>query len=471
MGIQSIFNIAQSSLQAQQLGTEVTGENIANVNTPGYSRQRVMLETADTSNASGFPLGNGVKVAQIQRSYDSFLQSQITNGNSTNGQTSTRLTFMQRIEPLFNELTADGLGASLDNFFKSWQDLASNPQGTPQRQAVLAQGQILVDNFHQVNAFLNNAKTDADKSLVGITSDLTANLKDIASLNDQIKEIEVSGGNANELRDKRDTSVQDLAKLAGIRYMEQSDGTLTVTASSGEMLVSGNQSATVATQVNSTTGLNDIMLTPSGSSTPLNVTTTIGGPGNTLGSLGGTLNVRDNLLPDKLAKVDELAYNLATTLNAVHSAGYGLNGSTGNDFFTPAGPVTGYSLAVKLNISDINDIAAADAPGATGNNIKASQIAAIQDQNIPTSLGNTTLGSFYNALAGNVGLEVQRAQQSNQQSEDLVNQLNNLRDSSAGVSLDEEMTNLIKYQKAFAGAAKLITTATDMMDTILGLVR
>src|SRR6266571_3093115 len=182
MGIQSIFNIAQSSLRSMQLGTEVTGENIANVNTPGYSRQRAMLETTETSLASGFPLGNGVKVAQIQRSYDSFLQSQITNGNSTNGQTSTRLNFMQRIEPLFNELTADGLGASLDNFFKSWQDLASNPQGTPQRQAVLAQGEILVDNFHQVNAYLNNAKTDADKSLVGITSDLTANLKDIASL-------------------------------------------------------------------------------------------------------------------------------------------------------------------------------------------------------------------------------------------------------------------------------------------------
>ncbi len=471
MGIQSIFNIAQSSLRAQQLGTEVTGENVANVNTPGYSRQRVMLETADTTIASGFPLGNGVKVAQIQRSYDSFLQSQITNGNSTNGQTSTRLTFMQRIEPLFNELTADGLGASLDNFFKSWQDLASNPQGTPQRQAVLAQGQILVDNFHQVNAFLNNAKTDADKSLVGITSNINSNLKEIASLNDQIKELEVSGGNANELRDKRDMSVQGLAKLTGIRYMEQSDGTLTVTASSGEMLVSGNQSATMATQVNSTTGLNDIMLTPYGSSTPLNVTATIGGPGNTLGTLGGTLNVRDNLVPDKLAKVDELAYNLATTLNAVHSAGYGLNGSTGNAFFSPAGPVTGYSLAIKLNISDINDIAAADAPGAAGNNINASQLAAIQDQNIPSSLGTTTLGSFYNALAGNVGLEVQRAQQSNQQSEDLVNQLNNLRDSSAGVSLDEEMTNLIKYQKAFAGAAKLITTASDMMDTVLGLVR
>ncbi len=471
MGIQSIFNIAQSSLRSQQLGTEVTGENIANVNTPGYSRQRVMLENSETSLASGFPLGNGVKVAQIQRSYDSFLQSQITNGNSTNGQTSTRLNFMQRIEPLFNELTADGLGASLDNFFKSWQDLASNPQGTAQRQAVLAQGEILVDNFHQVNAFLNNTKTDADKSLVGITSDLTANLKDIASLNDQIKEIEVSGGNANELRDKRDVSVQDLAKLTGIRYMEQTDGTLTVTASSGEMLVSGNQSATVFTQVNSTTGLNDIMMTPHGGSTPLNITATIGGPGNTLGSLGGTLNVRDNLVPDKIAKVDELAYNLATTLNTVHSAGYGLNGSTGNDFFTPGGPVTGYSLAIKLNISDINDIAAADTAGAAGNNINASLLAAIQNQNMPTSLGTTTLGSFYNALAGNVGLEVQRAQQSNQQSQDLVNQLNNLRDSSSGVSLDEEMTNLIKYQKAFAGAAKLITTATDMMDTVLGLVR
>jgi len=471
MGIQGIFNIAQSGLRAQQLSIEVTGENVANVNTPGYSRQRTLLESAETSLATGFPLGNGVKVAAIQRSYDSFLQTQIINENSTYGQTQTRQTFMQRLEPLFNDLTNAGLGTSLEDFFKSWQDLASNPQGTPQRQAVLARGQMLVDNFHQVNAYLNNMKTDADRSLVGLSSDVNDKASGIAALNEEIKLTEVNGGNANELRDKRDLLVQDLSELAGVRYTEQTDGTISISLASGQMLVSGNQAAKLTAEVNGATGLHDLMLTPYGSSTPVNVTASIGGSGNTLGKIGGTLNVRDNLIPDKLAKVDELAFNLATTLNASHSTGFGLTGSTGLAFFNPAGPVTGYSLAINLNLTDINDIAAADAPGGAGNNKNALTLAGIRDQQLPSSLGLTTLGSFYNALAGDVGLEVQKAERSNQSSEALVSQLLNLRESTSGVSLDEELTNLIKYQKAFAGTAKLINTATEMMDTVLGLVR
>lgn len=470
MGIQSIFNIAQSGLKTQQIGMEVTGENIANVNTPGYSRQTAILQTARTTLANGFPLGSGVEVAEIQRSYDSFLQTQITTENSTYGQTQTRQTFVQRIEPLFNEITADGLGKSLEEFLQTWNDLSLNPQGVAERQNILARAQILTDNFHQVNTFLNNARSDANKSLVGLTSDVNDKISAIASLNEQIKDIEVLGGKANELRDQRDTLVQDLSKVVGIRYSEESDGTFTVTLASSVMLVAGNKASTIGTRVNAGTGLNDIIVTPYGSSVPLDVTSNIGGPGNTLGQIGGTLNIRDDLIPEKLAKVDELAFNLATALNGMHSAGFGLNGSTGNNFFTP-GVMAGYSLAIQLNISDVNDIAAADVTGQAGNNKNALSIAGLRNQNIPSSFGSTTLVGFYNALAGDVGLEVQRAERSNQRSELLVKQLGNLRESTSGVSLDEELTNLVKYQKAFAGTAKLITTATEMMDTVLGLIR
>lgn len=470
MGIQSIFTIAQSGLKTQQLGIEVTGENIANVNTPGYSRQRAILQTAVTTLERGFPLGSGVEVAEIQRSYDSFLQTQITTENSTYGQAQTRQTFVRRIEPLFNEITADGLGKSLEEFLQSWNDLAVNPQGTAQRQNVLGRAAILVDHFHQVNAFLNNARNDANKSLVGLTSDVNDKIHAIAGLNEEIKDIEVLGGRANELRDKRDTLVQDLSKLVGIRYSEEKDGTLTVTLASSVMLVAGNKASTVSTRVNAGTGLNDVIVTPYGSPTPLDVTSTIGGPDNSLGEIGGTLNIRDNLIPDKLAKVDELAFNLAATLNAAHSSGFGLNGSTGNNFFLP-GVMAGYSLAIQVNITDTNDIAAADTAGQAGNNINALKIADIKNQSIPSSFGPTTLTGFYNALAGDVGLEVQRAERSNERSEILVKQLYNLRESVSGVSLDKELTNLVKYQKAFAGTAKLINTATEMLDTVLGLVR
>jgi flagellar hook-associated protein 1 FlgK len=470
MGITNIFNIAQSGLRTQQLGLEVTGENIANVNTPGYSRQRALLETKETVLSSGFPLGSGVDVAQIERSYDSFLQTQITTENSTFGQTSTLQTFVQRIEPIFNEITSDGLGKSLDDFLTSWNNLSLNPQGTAQRQTVLARAQILADNFHQVNTFLNNARTDANKSLVGLTSDINDKIHSIADLNDQIRQIEVTGGNANELRDQRDTVLQELSKVAGIRYLEENDGTMTVTLMSSQVLVLGDKASTVSTRVNATTGLNDIMVTPFGGGAPMDVTSSIGGPNNSLGQIGGTLNVRDTLIPDKLAKVDELAYNLATALNALHTTGFGLTGSTGNNFFTP-GAMTGYSLAINVNITSINDVAASATAGLAGDNTMALSIAALRDQNMATTFGTTTLTGFYNALAGDVGIEVQRAERSYARSESLINQLNTLRESTSGVSLDEELMNLAKYQKAYAGTAKLVNAATEMMDIVLGLIR
>lgn len=498
MGINNLFNVAASGINASRLAIEVTSENIANVNTQGYSRQRAIFETAPTMLANGFPLGTGVKLAAVERSYDGLLQQQIVNGNSSYGKNSTMNTALQQVEPSFNEVAANGLGQSFEDFFDSWHDLSVNPQGTAERQALLARSQVLVDNFHQLNGSLNNVISNADNTLVGITNDISDKAKNIASLNFQIQTTEQLGGNANELRDQRDYLLQELGTKVGITATEQADGTVTVTLPSnagggGETLVSGNQYATVYTDNAGGTTLNNIFITAVGNPPPAtnpavdtNVTATIGGPNdvtkaadNSLGEIGGTLQIRDTIVGGPggyLARLDEMANQLVTTVNAQHTAGYDLSGTAGGNFFTGTD-----SASITLNITDASTIAAggpnpAPVPVDKGNNANALALADLKtDNSIAFTVNGTTttatFGSYYNSFVSSIGTDVQSAKNATAQDVSFLKQLNTLRESKSGVSLDEELTNLVKYQRAFEASSKVINTATDMMDTLINLVR
>ncbi len=505
MGVNDIFNIGASGIAAYRLGVEVTSENMTNVNTPGYSRQVTIFETGNTTTSRGFALGSGVNVAAVQRSYDSLLQRQIVDGNSSYQQALTRQKSMEQVEPLFNELTTNGIGNAVQKFFGAWQDLSINPSGAPERQSLMARAQILVDAFRRTNASLQNVRSFADNSLTGITADISDKAKNIASLNQQILVTERQGVNANELRDQRDLLVQQLGQKMGISYTENTDGTVTVrlpttSAGGGQTLVDHGQYATVYADNAGGTTLNNIYITAIGTPPPATnpavdtmVTATIGGPNdptkapdNSLGQIGGVLYVRNTLVPGVLANVDELAYNLSNQVNTQHAAGFGLNSATGNNFFTPAAPgplpaapaaFANYSANIDINNTlktNLDAIAAANVDPAVGgraNNKVALAIAGLQSTPVSFTSGSSTLGSYYNALVSTVGVKKQDAVNVATHGESYLRQLNSLRESNSGVSLDEELTNLVKYQKAFEGSSRLISTATQMMDTILGLVR
>lgn len=477
MSVNSLFNIATTGLTAARVAIEVTGENIANVNTPGYSRQRSIFETGPVNTANGFPLGTGVRIDEVQRNHDDLLQLQLVKGNSAYGESSAKETALNQIEPSFNELTSDGLGMAVENFFNSWQDLSTNPQGTPERQTVLARAKSLTDTFHQMNTSLQDARTNADTSLVGLTADITDKAKNIASLNNQILQTERLGGNANELRDQRDYLLQGLATDVGITYAEQADGTITVQLPGGQNLVQGSSYGTLATQVNSGTSLNDIMFTPIGGGAAVNVTSTVGGTNNSLGKIGGTLQVRDTILPGYISRLDEMANQLVTTVNAQHSSGYGLDG-TQNNFFDPAHTT---SADISLNSAlTTNKIAAAaqdptSALSGPGDNVNALAIAGIKSRTISFNIGgnitNASFSSYYDSFVSSVGVDTRNSKNEADLNNSFLKQLNSLRESNSGVSLDEELTNLVKYQRAYEASAKMINAASDMLDTVLGLVR
>lgn len=492
MSISAIFNSATSSLTAQRIALDVTGENISNVNTEGYSRQRVIMETAPTTTHNGFPLGGGVNVASVQRIYDNVINKQIVDGSTLQSNNESKLSVLQQIEPYLNELSGNSIGDALQGLSDSWQSLSLNPAGISERQTVLGKAQILADTFHQVGDGIVNAQSFADQSLTSVATDVTSKAAEIADLNIQIHSTEQASGNANELRDRRDLLVLQISKQVGITYAEQPDGTMSVNLLGGESLVSGNKYATLYTNaVGPSVTTNEIRITAVGSppaaanpATDSNVTSTIGGSNNSKGEIGGFLYARDTALPAYLAKLDELAYNVAYQVNTQHAAGWTLNNAPGGNLFSPATPdappapaatYAGYSSIIGVAITNTNDIAAADTnplTGGVGNNKNALLLAGLANTQISFSGGvMSTTANFYNSMVAGIGVDVQSSKNLTAQNEAFVKQLTTLRDSNSGVSLDEELTNLIKYQKAFEGASKVVSTASQMLDTVLNMIR
>lgn len=465
MGLSAVLQIGTTGMRVYQVATEVASENIANVNTPGYSRQRIVLETAEASTHNGFPLGSGVNVAAVERYYDALLQKQLVNASTTSGYDSKKSEVLQQIEPIFNEVALDGLGAAISDYFSSWQDLSVNPSGNAERQAVLNQGQVLADQFHYAANTVSDAITTQNESLQPLTDEMNNMLSDIARLNGQIKLTELVSGNANEMRDQRDYLVRQLSEKLAVSFTENSDGSTDVsyTDTTGTYsLVSGSFAGSFSL-VNSGTTLPDgsarlsVQVTPAGGGAAATIAPTTG-------ELGATLAMRDTTLQGYLDEVDTLAFNMINQVNAVHIAGYGLD-STQNNFFTPVAVSTGAAENMALAFTDINKVAAAQGPLpiATGDNRNALALATLNRTN--------GYSDDYNKLVAQVGLDVQNAATVVTQDEAFMKQLTTLRDSNSGVSLDEELTDLMKYQRSYQACAKLITTAGDMLDIAVNLVR
>ena len=489
MSLNSVLEIGKSGLNIYQMATEVTSQNIANVNTPGYSRQQVLLETAPPTTANGFPLGTGVRIASITRSYDALLQQQLVNAQTTQGYDTTKSDVLQQIEPSFNEVTNDGLGAAISNFFGAWQDLTLNPSGQAERQSVLTNAQILTDNFHSISKTLNDTITSQNNAIVPLTDSINATLTNIAQLNSQIKTTQMVSGNANELKDQRDQLIQNLSQQMGIKYTENSDGTTDVYVTDNSAsptkdyyLVKGsvagsvnadttNPNKTVVTMTDATNnGTTSNAMDPT-AATPFYTSDTSGG------QLWATLKLRDVTIPNYLTQLNTLASTIATTVNTKQLAGSDLNGSapppggppTTAAFFDPT-KLTAATIAINPALTSTSQIAAAANGATTGDNTNALAIADLQNQ-LTMSGNTTTFNSYYDSLVSSVGLDVQSSKNTVAQDNAFTQQLTTLQQSNSGVSLDEELTNLVKYQRSYQASAKLITTATDMMDTVIGLIQ
>lgn len=465
MSIISTLSVAAQALKANQLAIQTTGHNLANVSTPGYSRQRVELVSAYPSFEGGVFLGRGVDVAGIQRIVDRFAEAKLLTVNAQFGYAEAESRALARLEDSFP--LGGGVDTALSAFFGALSDLANNPSGFAERVSLLGKANALAQNLAQTRQSISADQQNIDGDLTSALQRVNTIVESIAKLNPQIALTEAGGAIANDFRDQRQTLLQELAQLTGATAREETNGELTVTLG-GLLLVGGNRHASLNGDSLNSAGLHDITY-QSADGAAFNATALFN-----QGKIGALLNFRDVRLPDTLARLDQLAKTMVDEVNAQHALGFDLSGTAGGDFFAPMSTLAGAAANVRVADSLKADprliAAAATATTVPGDNRNVLALLNLQSAAFP-SLGGVTLQDSYLSMVGDVGATSESAQARHDFQQSLLSQAQARRESVSGVNSDEEMTKLIQFQRAFESASLLVRTADEMYQTIIEMVR
>lgn len=454
MSLQSMLSIARSALFTHQRAMDVTSHNIANVNTPGYSRQRLVLTPATPLVEPLYTIGRGVDAVALQRSRDTFYDAAYRRDNGMLGFATGKRDYLSQIESSLNEPSDSGISASIDGLFRSLSDLSGDPANHTNRELVVSAASRLVNQMHALDAQLGRIQQEALDHLNVQTSDINSLTTRIADLNNKIQ---ASGGpqhSVPDLMDQRDALVDELSQKIGVRVLDRGDGTIGVIAGD-TLLVDGAQHTDVSvTTVGSGWGI-----APANGGAPIDPQS---------GTVKALLEVTQTHLPAVKARLDSLANALVTEFNAIHSTGYTLNGTSGVNFFDPTKTTAG-SIQLSAQLQASSDNIAASANNATGNGGIAARLAALASTGVG-SLGGRTFREHYVVLAADIGLDVRNAEADITAEQTLVDRAEQSRESVSGVNVDEEMISLIAQQQAYQAAARLVSVADSMMQDMLGML-
>lgn len=473
LGLFGTLNLAAQSMQTQMTGVEVTGQNLANVNTAGYTRQTVDIQTSPDIMTGIGPEGTGAEAASIQQAVDTLLNGQIQGQQSVNGYWNAQQSSLQSVQDSLDEFlsgsasssssssssnttTSSGLSTLLDNFFNDFQSLATSPTSIPARQTLISDAQTLASAFNQINSQLNQETQSLNSSLSNDVDSANSLISSIAGLNQEISTAQSSGGNANDLLDERQQDLNNLAQLADIKTTNDANGSIDISID-GSTFVSGTQVVNTLQTYNPGNGNLLVVSSATGATVPF---------ANLGGSMQGIMDARDGTLATLQSSVNALASSLITQVNSLYSTGYSLAGATGANLFSGSNAAT-----IGVNSSLINDPSSLQASGsatASGDNTIALEIAELADAS-QSGLQNQTFSGYYGQTVGNFGDALQTAnnQVSNQTA--VMNMLTTQQSSISGVSIDQEMTNLLGFQQAYEASAELVTTINQMMGDTLGI--
>lgn len=344
IGLSSLFDIARSALVTSQQALTVTGHNVANVNTPGYSRQEVVVSERPPLNGQPGMAGTGVQATTIRRYTDQFVNRQLTVAQQNFGRLSVAREELFRLQNLFGDSNNQGLAARLNDFFQGLQDVSTNPGELTARSVLLANARQLAATVNQTAADLYSARQSLDFQIRQTVGEINSLSAQIAELNSKIVTAEVSGQNANDLRDQRDLALHELAARIDVTTVESATGAVSVFAARGQVLVeSGTVRQLDAVEDPENDGLVAVGYSLGGTR-PLSINGLISN-----GRLRSLLDLRDVTVRDLQRSFDRIAATLANAVNQIHRQGYGLDGSTGRDFFTAPAVMT---RAVTSNRGD-----------------------------------------------------------------------------------------------------------------------
>lgn len=482
------MNAAISGLMSAQRALDVASHNIANANTEGYSRQTATMTTTLPMGANSLHMswggvgqvGTGVTVQSIARVRDQFIDRQVRGETSPLGEATITADTMKQVEDIFNEPSDNSLNTLMGRFWDAWQELANNPENAATRLNLREVSVNMASTFQEINNKLTTLRQDVNDRIETTVNDINSSTRQIAQLNLQIKAALAGGQNPNDLQDQRDLLIEKLSEKVEINVNTTSNGAVNVYVN-GQPLVNENHSFDLLAVRQGSLGFVQVQYGP----TSANVN--ISG-----GSLKGLIDARDVTLSDTdprgfITQLNTLANGMATQVNQLHKNGYALDGTTTLPFFEefngpPPKPIDASNIQVNAAILADNTnppgynliAAASNDPGSlnggVGDSGQALSIAQLRNKKL-MSAGQYTYDDFYKGILVSVGVQGQEASRKQSTQDTLVAAVKARRDETSGVSTDEEMANVIKFQKAYAASARVLTTIDQMLDTLINIGR
>lgn len=430
--------LASRALQAMQTAMNTTGHNLANVNTPGYSRQRVNLATTEPQVIEGVRtlfMGSGVRVESIQRIRDMFLDARVASTNSEYQRLDTLYNRLTQVEDLFSEPTDAGLSRQITAFFNAFQELSTNPENVGVRANVYHQVEGMARTFRQLASRLDEMLMEMEQRIQATASEIEAIAKSIADLNVKIRYNKALGTMPNDLLDKRTNLIEKLSEYIGVRATEMPDGTVRV--SLGEFVLVEEERSH-----NLPEGIDYAQKAFVDATNRAQVSG---------GSVRGLMDAMEYVRMYR-ARLDNLAGALVNAVNAIHETGYGLDGNTGYRLMEGTDALT---IHVSADVEDINHIAAATT-NAPGDGSKALELARLRQPPL-AELDNKTIPDYYSALVAELGEQTRSASIGQENQKVILQNLQAEREAVSGVNIDEEMANLLRYQRSYQAAAHLVS--------------
>jgi flagellar hook-associated protein 1 FlgK len=442
---------ANSGLAAAEFGLNVTGQNIANLNTEGYVRRTVGLAEVPPGS------GGGVQITGARGLRDALLEARIRQQFPGEEQQGAIATSLSAIEASLGA-PGESIDGSLSKFFSAFASLAQDPSSAIARDGVVEQGQQLARAFNGMAGGLVDARRSTDAQIRAGVLQINDLASQIAALNTSIGN--ASGGDADAMRDQLGMALKALSGLADVQVLQRPDGGADVSIGTGRALVVGGN--TYALGIGSA-GISGMATLTSGG---VDITSEI-----KRGQIGGLLQVRDTLVPDYQNRLDQLAFGVAQQVNSLHTAGFDASGNTGQLFFTSLTSTSGAAAALTVDptLAGNSALVAASTTGTAGDNQTAKGIANLADARVMAG-GTASLSDVWGQLVYRVGSDSQLAQTRQASGQQMVDQITKLRDQVSGVSLDEEAAAMLKFQRAYQANAKLFMSADSMMTTLMAMV-
>ena len=452
MGLSRIFDISRRSLATYQKAMDVTSHNVANASNENYSRQRVSFTAENPEIGANFIWGSGVKIDEVQRVRSTLIDSQLRTayGNANGNEQQSEL--LSQIEQVFSEPSELGISNMMTQFFNSWNELAVSPNSMALRYNVLQKSQQLTDRIQVVYDNLNTVSYDSMRNFTDKVNSVNTILKQIKELNVQVVNSSIIGVSASDVMDQRDALIDDLSKLVNINVIYDQKG-------SANISIGGLQSVDTAGYIEFETKEVNGTLTMVAKESGTNVKLTSG-------KLYGLSQVYSEKIPEYLSTIDAIANSIMDNVNNIHKSGYSLEDPplTGTDFFES------YSEGhLVINSTILNDATrlAVSADGSQGNGQIAADIAKLTNQKI---LNGITLNENFSRIVAKLGSDKQNADQLSESTNLIIEQLQVQKGAESGVSIDEEMTNIIRFQRSYDASARLIKIADQMLETLINMV-